>query len=184
VIRFASVRYDGVLGPSERDETVRSLRSTGADVTSWSVAGGRTYCRVRVNAADESAARAALPRAARVDLPPLGVMRVEPFWPAALPALRHALGGPGRPAGVVDLRSDGSAALVVDFDCRRTAPDLIVAVIDAELRAFPGRRITPVLPFEDDVLAAFAGALLSEPDVDASRLIETHLEPLLRAART
>jgi len=34
------------------------------------------------------------------------------------------------------------------------------------------------------VLAAFAGALLAEPDVDASRLIETHLEPLLRAAHT
>ncbi len=180
MIRFASVRYDGVLGPRERDETVRSLGSTGADVTSWNVAGGRTYSRVRLEPAGETAALAFLRRDARVDVPALAVLRVEPLWPSTLPALFDALGGPGRPAGVVDVRPDGDSALIVELDCRTTAPALLLALIDVELRAAPGRRIVPLLPFDDDVLATFAGAMLHEPNLDRSRLIETYLEPLLR----
>lgn len=180
MIRFASVRYDGVLGPRERDDTVRSLRSTGADVTSWNVAGGRTYSRVRFESAGEAAALALLRRTARVDVPPLAVLRVEPLWPNAFPALRDALAGPGRPAGVVDARPDGTSAVIVELDCRKTTPAFLVALIDVELRAAPGRRIVPVLAFDDGVLAAFAGTMLREPDLDGSRLIETYLEPLLR----
>jgi hypothetical protein len=181
VIRFASVRYDGVLGPRERDDTVRSLRSTGADVTSWNVAGGRTYSRVRLESAGEAAALALLRRDARVDVPALAVLRIEPLWPHTLPALFDALGGPGGPAGVVDVRPDGASALVVELECRTTAPALLIALIDVELRAAPGRRIVPLIAFDDDVLAAFAGAMLHEPSLDSSRLIETYLEPLLRA---
>jgi hypothetical protein len=183
VIRFASVRYDGVLGPSERDETVRSLRSTGVDVTSWNVAAGRTYFRARLAAGAEPAALASRGAAVRVDVPPLAILRVRPLWPAALPGVRNALAGAGRPAGMVEVRPDGAGALVVEFDCRGTAPALVVALIDAELKAAPGRRIEPLLPLEDDVLAALAGALLAEPAIDGSRLIETYLEPLLQAGR-
>jgi hypothetical protein len=180
VIRFASVRYDRVLGPSERDDTVRSLRSTGTDVTSWNAAGGRTYARARLEPAAESAALALLRRDARVDVPALAVLRIEPLWTRALPALFDALGGPGRPAGVVDVRPDGANALILELDCRTTTPALLLALIDVELRAAPGRRITPLIEFDDDVLTAFAGAMLREPDLDRSRLIETYVEPLLR----
>ncbi len=180
MIRFASVRYDGVLGPRERDEVVRSLRSTGADVTSWNAAAGRTYSRVRLQSDGEAEALALLRRDARVDVPPLAVLRVEPLWPSALPALFAALAGPGRPAGVVDARTDGARALIVELDCATTSPALLLALIDVELRPAPGRRIVPLFAFDDDVLAAFAGAILREPDLDASRLIETYLEPLLQ----
>ncbi len=178
MIRFASVRYDGVLDPSERDETVRALRSTGADVTSWNVAAGRTYAGVRFPAGAAERTTAHLRSAARVDEPPLAVLRVEPADARTLPALQHALGGPGRPAGVVDVRRDGERALVVELDWRTTAPALLLAAIDVELATAPGRRILPLIAFDDAVLAAFAGAALGEPDLDASRLIETYLEPL------
>jgi hypothetical protein len=134
--------------------------------------------------AGEAAALALLRRDARVDVPALAVLRVEPLWPRALPALMHALSGPGRPAGVVDARPDGASALIVELDCGTTALALVVALIDVELRAAPGRRIVPVIEFDDDVLTAFAGAALGEPDLDRSRLIETYLEPLLRSGRT
>ncbi len=184
MIRFASVRYDGVLGPRERDDTVRSLRSTGADVTSWNVAAGRTYSRVRLESAGEAAALALLRRDARVDVPALGVLRVEPLWSHTVPALFDALSGPGGPAGIVDVRPDGAAALIVELDCRITPPALVLALIDVELRTAPGRRIVPLLAFDDDVLTAFAGTLLHEPGLDGSRLIETYVEPLLRGEGT
>jgi hypothetical protein len=170
-----------VLGSGERDETVRSLRSTGADVTSWNVAGGRTYCRVRLEAAGEAAALALLRRNARVDVPALAVLRVEPLWTSKRDALFEALGGPGRPAGVVDVRPDGPSAFIVELNCHMTPPALLLTLIDVELRSAPGRRVVPLIEFDDDVLTAFAGAVLREPDLNRSRLIETYVEPLLRS---
>jgi hypothetical protein len=73
--------------------------------------------------------------------------------------------------------------MVVEVDTARTSLALVVATIDAELQSAPGRRIVPLLPLGDAALVAFAGALLGEPSLDVSRLIETHLEPLLGAAR-
>jgi hypothetical protein len=179
VIRFASVRFDGVLGPRERDDTVRALRSTAADVTSWNDAAGRTYARISFDGARADAALDPLREFARVDVPPLAIWRIEPHDAHRRSRLLHALGGPGRPAGIVDARTDGERALVVEFDCARSAPAFVLALVDVELRGSPGRRIEPLLPLEDTDLAALAGALLREPDLSAERLIETHLEPLL-----
>ena len=111
-------------------------------------------------------------------MPPLAVLRVAPDAPRRLAALSEALGGPGRPAGVCELRAEASA-LVVEIDARRTPLALVLALIDAELENAPGRTIEPLVILDDGALAAFAGDLLGEPSLDASRLIETFLEPLL-----
>ncbi len=174
--RFASVRYDGVLDEQERNEASRSLRSAGVRATSWTTGAGRTYASVTFS--DEPALRAAAGAMARVDVPPLAVLRIAPDAPRRLAALSDALGGPGRPVGVCELRAE-AAALVVEIDASRTPLALVLAVIDAELQSAPGRTIEPLVILDDAALAAFAGDLLGEPSLDASRLIETYLEPLL-----
>ena len=176
--RLASVRFEGVLGIDERNAAARTLASAGADVTSWTAAAGRTYGGIAY--AGESGPLQVLLPAARIDAPPLLALRVVPHEPRVLGALANCLSGRGRPTGVIDARRDGDA-LVVEIDGARTALALVVAAIDAELEQAPGRSIEPLLPFDDATLSAFAGALLGEPQIDASRLIETHLEPLLGA---
>lgn len=175
--RLASVRYDGVLAPREREEAARSLASAGAEVTSWNAAAGQTYAHVVFKAE----APLDFQTSGRLDEPPLTVLRVIPGARADLAIVHDALAGPGRPAGVVDARLD-DRALVVELDASRTPLALLVAVVDVALGGAPGRRIAPLLPLDDATLSAFAGAVLGEPDLDPSRLIETHLEPLTGAS--
>ncbi len=116
---------------------------------------------------------------ARVDEPALLVLDVTPRDPACIPALLHALGGPGRPAGVVEARAGGDS-VTLGVDESISSLRLIVDLVDAELERSPGRRIVPLFGLGDDSLTAFAAATLHAPEIDVSRLIETHTEPLLR----
>jgi hypothetical protein len=180
VKRLASVTYDSVLAADERDSASRELASAGATVTSWNVAAGRTYAALAC--VPNASLPAALAPGARSYEPPLAVLRVEPDAARNVSALHEAFSGPGRLSGVLDARVDGPA-VVIEVDATVTPLALVVAAIDAELSSSPGRRIEPLLPLDDATLVAFAGALLSEPDLSVSRLIETHLEPLLGAPR-
>jgi hypothetical protein len=174
------VTYDAVLATDERDSASGELASAGATVTSWNVAGGRTYALLEFAATDREAPETIAN--GRIYEPALAILRVIPDAARCVPAVLEALSGPGGLAGVVDARRDGDAILV-EVDTARTSLALVVATIDAELQSAPGRRIVPLLPLGDAALVAFAGALLGEPSLDVSRLIETHLEPLLGAAR-
>ena len=107
-------------------------------------------------------------------------LRVVPDAPRMLEPLLACLSGPGRPTGIVDARRDDDA-VVVEIDAARTPLALVLAIVDTELERAPGRTIEALQPLDDATLTALAGALLGEPRVDASRLIETHLGPLLGA---
>jgi hypothetical protein len=175
VKRFASITFDGVLAASDRDAVVRSLVSGGASPTSWSDAAGRTYALV---ALARDAEPLAAPAGARIDEPPLAVLRVTPRAPRGVAELERVCGGPGTPGGVLAARSEADS-LVVEVRPRVTRLATIVALIDAALAFDPGRTIEPLLPLDDESLAACASDLLAEPRLDATRLIETHLEALL-----
>jgi hypothetical protein len=177
--RFTSVRFERALADRERDDIARLLSSVGATVTSWSVppAFGRTYA---LAALDPATGELPLPPEARADEPPIVPLEIVPLHAVRLAALEAALGGPGRPAGVREcLRSERS--LLVELDESITPLSFVVALVDLELEAAPGRRIVPLLGLGDESLAAFAAAALREPDLDASRLIETYSEPLSAA---
>jgi hypothetical protein len=179
VKRFASVAFDEVLGPGDRDAAWRWVRSVGAHVTSWSDAAERSYALLAVPAdcllSDQFSG-------ARVDEPPLAVLRITPARALGVDALERALGGAGRPLGVVEARRAGSA-FVVAVKPDVTSLGFLVALIETALAGHSGGTIEPLLPFDDAALTELAGSLLAEPRLDAQRLIETHLEPLL-AGRT
>jgi hypothetical protein len=179
--QFASVRFADVLAASERAAATRTLRSAGATATSWNEAAGRTYALVSfaVPGAYERTV-AALPDA-RIGTPPVVVLRIIPDLPRRLPALAAAFGGAGRPAGVVASATE-SHAIVVEVDARTTSLATIVTLVDVETGARE-RRIEPILPFDDETLASFAGEILVEPSLDASRILEPYVEAILERER-
>ncbi len=180
-----SVRFDAVLGDGERSRFAAALDSQRARLVSWKPwpPAGRTYARIAYGGDRPRVEDLASPPPSAVDDPALLVLAIEPADPRACPRLAAALGGDGRPAGVVSAE-EVEAAVLVEFDPRLTPLSLVVDVIDAELAHAPGRRIVPLIALDDDVLAEFAAATLAEPAIDRTRILETYLEPLLEGAGT
>ena len=176
--RFASVTFDRVLAMCERDDITRFLGSLGATVTSWNASTHRTYASAELA---PEADIAAIDRGAnaRVDEPALVVLRVTPRFADRSRGLLDAFAGAGCPAGVRDARAEAGGAVTIEIDATQTAPLVTLALIDVETGGTALRRIEALVPFSDATLAAFAGAALREPTLDASRIIETFLEPLL-----
>jgi hypothetical protein len=175
--QFASVRFADVLAASERAAATRTLRSAGATATSWNEAGGRTYALVELATPDARARTIAALPDARVSAPPDVVLRITPDLPRRLPALIATIAGAGRPVGIVASAAETNA-LVVEVDVRTTSLATIVTLVDVETGA-RARRIEPVLPLDDDTLASFAGAILGESSLDATRILEPYVEAIL-----
>ncbi len=181
--RFASVTFDGVLAACERDDSTRVLASRGATVTSWNASTHRTYASIEL-APDADIASIACGANGSVDEPALVVLRVMPRFADRSRGLVDAFAGAGRPVGVRDARAEPCGDVTIEFDPTQTAPLVTLALIDAETGGPAFRRIEPLLTLSDATLAAFASAALREPTLDASRIIETYLEPLLPSATT
>jgi hypothetical protein len=154
----------------------RTLRSSGAEVTSWNAAAGRTYANVVFSPDARFASDP--PSSAQVNAPPLFVARITPVDATRLPALEDALAGAGRPAGILATHREPDS-LVIELDQVRTPLALVLALIDVETGPGSARRIEPLLPLDDAALTALGAALLGEPQLDTTRLIETYIEPML-----
>jgi hypothetical protein len=178
ITRYASLRFEASIGPSDFDEIVRALSADGVAVASLNVAAERAYAALAIPLEYDVATVArtlasALP-GARVDEPPLVVLDVRTETAADAERVRDAVGGPGGISGAVT-RAAGERSTIVEIDETRTPLALVLDVIDIELRG-RARRIVPMLPLDDRTLTRFASARLGEPDLDRSRLIETHLD--------
>ena len=149
-------------------------------MTSWNVCDVRTYATVAL-ARDPDLATLRSAVVGIVDEPPLLVLRVTPTAPHFAAAIAHALGGPGRPAGVLATFARASD-VVVECDRSRTSLATLVALVDCELASSPGRRIEPLVGIDDATLVAFAANVLGELDLESSRLIEPHVARALAAA--
>ncbi len=178
---FAGVRFARVLAPSEREMVDRSVRSLGAAVTSWNDAGERTFALVALGGTANAVTLRATLEGADVAVPPRAVLRVRVPQGRHKAALASALGGAGRPAGVVASATEADA-VVIEVDVRTTPLALLVTLVDVVADGC-ARRIEPVVPLGDEELTALAGAILGEPSLAPSRLIETYVEPILAGGR-
>jgi len=172
VQRLASVRFAFALAQDERDAALRSLASVDATVRSWATVCDRTYALA--TCADSGALAAAAP-GADVDEPPAVPLRISA---SRLSAVEAALVGPGGPDGV-GLLGHEVGALIVELQPERTPLALVVALVDAACGEGT-RRMEPLLPLSDEVLAAYAAAVLGDPALGADRLIEPHLARAMR----
>jgi hypothetical protein len=99
-------------------------------------------------------------------------MALSPTVPQALPSLREALLGPGRPAGVLACRpcDDG---IVLEWDPNVSSADVILGLVDVELRRFGGGRTIQLLsPLPPATIAKIAAAGLQAPQITPERVLE------------
>lgn len=103
-------------------------------------------------------------------------LAIEPAPADALPQLARALGGPGAPAGIAACETvDG--ALVVELRPAVTHPNLLIRIVDVELKRFSGSRRTYLLsPVPAGVMAAIAADGLQAPEIGPDRILEMLLE--------
>jgi hypothetical protein len=107
---------------------------------------------------------------------PVIALAVFPSVAEALPPLLHALGGPGRPSGVVACdRCDGGA--IVEWDLDISPLDVIMNLIDIEIDRYHARRTNALLtPLPLRWWTTIAANGLRAPDITPERVLEEQLE--------
>jgi hypothetical protein len=91
--------------------------------------------------------------------------------PLARANVVDALAGPGGPVGVLEVVEDGPAVMV-RFDDAITASELVDDLVAIESIFVPARSVRQLAV---DDAAARAAAGLGDPELNASRIIETYL---------
>lgn len=169
-MNFQTVSFGREATAAERDDVESAVRARGGSVTWRSNArAGRTYGLVRLPDGElETTIDAATVHDAAII-----AIAVFPVAAEALPFVRDALAGSGRPSGVIGT-SDCSGGIIVEWDPRRTAVAAIYDLIDVELRRFGGGRSAELLaPLPDEVIARIAADGLQAPEIAPDRELET-----------
>ncbi len=103
---------------------------------------------------------------------PIIALAVFPALAEALPPLLEALGGPGRPAGVLGSRPCPGGA-IVEWDPNITEARVILGVIDVELRRFGSGRVAELLsPMPPALAAKVAASGLRAPQIEPHRILD------------
>lgn len=101
---------------------------------------------------------------------------LTPSCVEAIPRLLDALGGAGRPLGVM-AAFERAQNVVVEIAWQRTLPSFVLGIADRELRAMGATRRTRLLTALSDAAAcAIAADGLATPDIAPSRVLEALLE--------
>lgn len=168
-----TVRYN----PIPREDVRSSLgdfarRNGGAVAWQDNAALNRSYALVE----GASAGSLETQDGATVFETPVIALAIRPNVAEALPVLEDALGGPGRPAGIVACETVADA-LVVEWNLDRTQVGLVLAVIDVELARFNAARINELLsPLPLAWWTAIASAGLQAPEIAPDRVLEALIE--------
>ncbi len=169
-MKFQTVSFGREATAAERDDVESAVRARGGSVTWRSGArAGRTYGLVRLPGGELQTAIGA----ATVHETAIIAIAVFPVAAEALPFVRDALSGAGRPSGVVGTSScDGG--IVIEWDPRQTAASAVYDLVDVELRRFGGGRTAELLaPLPDEVIARIAAEGLEAPEIAPDRELET-----------
>ncbi|MDQ2872503.1 MAG: hypothetical protein M3R35_05195, partial [Candidatus Eremiobacteraeota bacterium] len=140
-----TLRIDVVLDEQKRTGIAAALRQAGAEVRFGpQVLHSREYALVEAgdDVLPEDVAQCV--QAGRLFGETIIVLAIEPTTPDALPVCLNALGGAGRPAGVLDCERIGSQ-LVLEFLPSTTSASLINAILDVELQRFSASRTAVLL---------------------------------------
>lgn len=107
---------------------------------------------------------------------PVIALAVFPTAAEALPFLREALGGRGRPAGMRRCEAC-EGGIVLEWDLTQTAAAIVLGVVDVELRRFNSGRTAEVLtPLPAPWIAKIAADELHAPELSETRVLEELVE--------
>lgn len=160
--------------PDERrrkaiDEAVRAQGGR----TTWRVHSkiGRAYALIESTGAVDARAIRAVSGAQTYESAVIA-LAVSPAVPQALPSLQEALGGPGRPAGILGCHPF-SGGTVIEWDPNISSAGLVIGLIDVELRRFASGRTAEVLaPLPKSAIAKIASEGLQAPEIRLDRVLE------------
>ncbi|MDE2482400.1 MAG: hypothetical protein KGN02_09450 [bacterium] len=167
-----TLRYQAIPDDAEIGAVESLVRARGAHLTvARNADDAPTYALIE--GADAPLAATLRSRgAATVIESPVIALAVFPSSPEALPGLLHALGGPGRPAGVTACEPlrDG---VLVEWDFERTTHEIVLGLIDVELaRVRAGRRTELLAPLPLRAWTRIAAAGLRAPEIGPERVLE------------
>jgi hypothetical protein len=172
----STLRSNQTLHDAVRDTVESAIAARGGSVT-WRdhARSGRTYGLIDLPDG-MPAVRAVMREPITVFESAIIAVAVSPSVPEALPALLEALGGAGRPAGVLSCEAfEGD--LLLEWDPGQTPASLIFAVMESELRRFvSGRTVELLTPLPEAIVAAIAADGLGTPEIASDRVLETLLE--------
>lgn len=170
-MRFArTIRFDAAPDAAERAALERSIADAGGRVAWGGAISGRTYALAETPAPAQPAASGKTFGSAIIAL------AVTPHPPEAFSPLLEALGGPGRPAGILGCERAGDE-LLLEWDPAVTPVSVVTALIDTELQRFHGSRTTRSLaPLPVAVVAEIAARGLGAPEIAPDRILETYFE--------
>jgi len=171
------VRFDGTIDETQRKKMAASLPPGASLKLAQSHAGSRrTYGLIEgPDSLEPAEAEASFPQAHWYD-GTIIALAIEPTPADALPAIEGALGGDGKPAGVLEC-SIAAGTAIVEFRPESTPPALILDLADVELRRFHGyRKVSLLNPLPTPVVAQIASAGLQAPEITPGRILETLLE--------
>jgi hypothetical protein len=175
VSRF-TIRYRGLPDDAERGAVEAVARAANAHV-SWQVHPlyARAYALVEGCEANAAADLASTERITVFETAIIA-LAVFPSAPEALRGLGEALGGPGRPAGIVATESS-DGGIIVEWDLDRTPAAIVLGLIDVEVRRFrAGRRTELLTPLPLAWWTRIASDGLAAPEIAPDRVLEALLE--------
>ncbi len=176
VSSLRTLRLSSLLGEAGQADALLFFRSIGAAGRFVETARfGCTYGLLEAdNSLDMDAAIQHFPDARLYECAVMA-LAIEPQVPDALPFLQNAVGGSGRPGGVLDCRRVESAILI-DFQPEVTSPQVLFSLIDLELARFgaAGRVNTLLTPLPLQLAARVAADGL-HAELSADRILEALL---------
>ena len=171
-----SVRFQPEADDTLLAEAEAIVRGRGARVA-WQhcAACKRTYGLVEGADALCGAALREATRAAVFDRPIIA-LAIFPSEAEALPAILEALGGRGRPAGVLGCEEAAGGA-IVEWDLDATACEVVLGLVDVEIDRFHAWRSNALLtPLPLAWWTRIAATGLRSPDITEQRVLEEQLE--------
>jgi hypothetical protein len=175
-VGFLTMSFNGAASAAQRAAAEEAVRAVGSVTWKTSARAGRTYGLIALREGGQTLGLRAMPGATVHDTAIIA-LAVFPSAPEALPCLLEALGGQGRPAGVLSCVPI-AGGVVVEWDPRLGSPRAIWGTVDVELARYGGGRTAELLtPLPEATIDALAAEGLQTSEIGAEeRVLETLLE--------
>jgi hypothetical protein len=175
-VGYFTMSFAEIPDGSRRDAIDAVVRAHGGRAT-WRInpSAGRSYALLEVPSGFD---RTQIPQAPGEIAYDTAVIAwaVFPTVPEALPHLCDALGGAGRPAGVLACQPCPGGA-IVEWDPGLCGVEIVTKLIDVELRRFrSGRRAELLSPLPPFAVAKIAAQGLRAPEIATDRILELLIE--------